>query len=315
MSRDYDSFGLLLKEIGRYSIPTPEQELIWGRQIQEWVKFRDSEKLKSTIAPGEYAHLERLGQRAKREMIQRNLRLVVSICKKYANRGLGLDLQDLFQEGAIGLNRAAEKFDPSTGYKFSTYAYWWIRQGITRALATQGRLIRLPVHVVEKINRIKAVARDFCRDHGRMPTTKELAAAKDENGELLLDPPTIALIGSNITLDALSLDRPSFKTENRFEVADTLLGTIADQSESPWEAIEDAEVREAIASLLSDLPERERFIIEQRHGIGCEPKTLAEIRLEIGLSRERVRQVQAKASRKLRGKVVRQSHRFADLLG
>ncbi len=300
-----DAVGALFKQMSRYPLLSQKEEIELARQIQELVIFEQlPEKLANDLGrlptKGEVAaaagltevQLEhRLHQcrAAKRRMISSNLRLVVSIAKRYLNRGV--PFLDLIQEGALGLNRATEKFDPEKGYKFSTYAYWWIRQGITRTIANQGRTIRLPVHVVEQINKLKRVYRDLRRNLNRLPSDTEIAQELEISLQQLRNL-------QQIRRKTLSLNHRLGTDENT-----ELLDFLEDHENSTPEAqMNDMMMRQDILEVLNHvLSDREQDVITLRYGlITGEPHTLDEVSRMINLSRERVRQIQAKAMRKLR---------------
>jgi RNA polymerase sigma factor (RpoD-like family) len=301
-----DNIGAFFKEMARYPLLTAEEEIILANDVKlmlqvEKVKQKLREKnqqqptkeqLSAAMGLESPRQLELLlyrGKVAKRKMIRSNLRLVVSIAKRYLNRGV--PFLDLIQEGAIGLNRATEKFDPNKGYKFSTYAYWWIRQAITRTIANDARTIRLPIHIVEKLNKLKKAQRHLKQKLQRNPSEDELAQ------ELKTSPTQLRQL--------LELRRQSLSLNHRVGKAeDTELVDLLEDSELqlPEERMNETMMRQEITDVLDDvLTQREKDVICLRYGLSTsQPYTLEEVGGMFSLSRERVRQIQSKAMRKLR---------------
>jgi RNA polymerase primary sigma factor len=258
-----DSLRLYLRSIGRVHLLTAEQEIMLARRI------------------------ERGDMRAKQQMIEANLRLVVSIAKSYLGRGL--TFLDLIQEGSMGLIRAVEKFDYRRGYKFSTYATWWIRQAVTRAIADKGRTIRIPVHMVEKLNKVVHVERQLVQQLGREPTPEEIAAELETTVREVRDVLRMAQ-------QPISLEKP-IGEEEESELGDF----VEDQTaESPFELAAEHLRRENLRRALAALPEREREVIEMRFGLtGERPYTLEEVGRAFNVTRERIRQIENHTLKKL----------------
>ncbi|MDJ0651305.1 MAG: RNA polymerase sigma factor, RpoD/SigA family [Xenococcaceae cyanobacterium MO_188.B19] len=301
-----DNIGAFFKEMARYPLLKSDEEVTLANEVRlmveaEEIRQKLAESLERQPNKQEWAaamglenarQLEQFlykGKVAKRKMIRSNLRLVVSIAKRYLNRGV--PFLDLIQEGAIGLNRATEKFDPNKGYKFSTYAYWWIRQAITRTIANDARTIRLPIHIVEKLNKLKKAQRTLKQKLQRNPSEEELAK------ELKMSAPQLRQL--------LELRRQSLSLNHRVGKAeDTELVDLLEDNELqlPEEKMSEAMMRQEIIDVLNDvLTEREKDVIALRYGLSTsQPYTLEEVGGMFNLSRERVRQIQSKAMRKLR---------------
>ena len=275
--RSSDPISWYLTSIGRVPLLTPAEEIELGNQVQ--VMMRLVEEDRGEDYSDREKKLIRVGRRSKERMMKANLRLVVSVAKKY--QGKGLELLDLIQEGSLGLERAVEKFDPTRGYKFSTYAFWWIRQSMTRAIACQSRTIRLPVHLSERLTAIRKVSLDLAHKLGAMDMPI------DELDSLLRQ-----------ALTTSSLDAPVNGEEGRSFLGDL----IADNSHAePLEQVERGIHHEQLGRWLTHLTDQERQVLELRFGLeGEERHTLAEIGRMLDVSRERVRQVELKALRKLR---------------
>jgi RNA polymerase primary sigma factor len=284
-----------LKEIGRVALLNAEQEVNLAKRIEaglfaaERLRQGEAGELKITKALAkDYEWLTADGQRAKDHLLEANLRLVVSVAKRYTGRGMAF--LDLIQEGNLGLIRAVEKFDYTKGYKFSTYATWWIRQAITRAMADQARTIRIPVHMVEQINKLTRVQRQMLQDLGREPTAEELAK------ELDMTPDKVVEI-QGYAREPVSLE------QNVGDEGDSQLGDFIEDADAPIaaEVVSFGLLQRELDSVLKTLPEREAAVVALRFGLtDGQPRTLDEIGREFGLTRERIRQIEAKTLSKLR---------------
>jgi len=281
-----DNIAWFLRSICREPLLTPAEEIELGNQIQKMNKLlEDTSRVHSDADKS----IVRLGESAKNRMIKANLRLVVSIAKKY--QGKGLELLDLVQEGSLGLERAVEKFDPTRGYKFSTYAFWWIRQSMTRAIAIQSRSIRLPLHLSERLAAVKRITQALSHKTGGIPSRVEIA----QEMNLSLDELDSILRQS---LTVCSLDEPTQASEGKTNLVDL----IADQkSIEPLDKLEQGLYKEQLGKWLMQLSEQEKAVISLRFGLeDQQPCTLSEIGKMMGISRERVRQIELKGLRKLR---------------
>ena len=289
--RSSDPVSWYLATIGRIPLLTPAEEIELGNQVQAMMTLTEdgSKTFEDHELTGKQKRMLRIGRRAKERMMKANLRLVVSVAKKY--QGKGLELLDLIQEGSLGLERAVEKFDPTRGYKFSTYAFWWIRQSMTRAIACQSRTIRLPVHLSERLTTIRKVSLDLAHKLGAMPSRVEIAEAMD----IPLDE-LDSLLRQALTTS--SLDAPVNGEEGRSFLGDLIADSSLDE---PLDIVEQRIHHEQLGRWLSHLSEQEQHVLKLRFGLeGNERHTLAEIGRLMDVSRERVRQVELKALRKLR---------------
>ncbi|QIY55394.1 sigma-70 family RNA polymerase sigma factor [Streptomyces sp. RPA4-5] len=294
-----DLFRQYLREIGRIPLLTAAEEVELARRVEAGLfaeeKLTNTPDISSQLA-FDLDQLVVLGRMAKRRLIEANLRLVVSVAKRYVGRGL--TMLDLVQEGNLGLIRAVEKFDYARGYKFSTYATWWIRQAMSRALADQARTIRVPVHVVELINRVVRVQRRMLQERGYEPTPEEVAAQLDLTGARVSEVLRLAQ-------EPVSLHAPVGEEE------DVALGDLIEDGDaaSPVESAAFLLLREHLDAVLSTLGERERKVVQLRYGlVDGRPRTLEEIGRIFGVTRERIRQIESKTLNKLR------DHAFADQL-
>jgi RNA polymerase primary sigma factor len=289
-----DPVRMYLKEIGKVPLLTAEEEVILARCVEEGL--RATERLVEREESGEDLHdtdavrdaqIRGEGTEAKRILVEANLRLVVSIAKRYRNRGMAF--LDLIQEGNLGLMRAVDKFDYTKGFKFSTYATWWIRQAITRAIADQARTIRIPVHMVETINKVVRVQRQLLQDLGREPSVEEIAERSEMSGgrvrEIL-----------RVSQETVSLEQPM--GDDDFSLSDLIEDEAA---VAPSEAATRAMLNEAVNQALAELSEREQKVVRLRFGLDDgQMRTLEEVGKEFGVTRERIRQIESKTLAKLR---------------
>jgi RNA polymerase primary sigma factor len=292
------SLSSYLGEIGRHQLLTPEQELILGRKVQAMAALQERCRQAGGEGPAcEYSNLERrtlrLGERAKNQMITANLRLVVNLAKRYQNKGL--DLLDLIQEGTLGLTRAVEKYDPTRGHRFSTYAYWWIRQGLNRALSTQSRTIRIPVNVNEKLTRLRAAKARYLQVYGVNPGPSQLATMLNLPLTDVEDLLSCELRSVTVSLQGL-VKAKSDPSE--------LVDVLPSSDPAPMERAELAERSATVWTLLdrANLTPKERTVVMLRFGLdgSHEWRTLAEVARQLECSREYCRQVVQRALRKLR---------------
>ena len=295
-----DSVRAYLRDIGRIPLLEHDEEILLGRQVQRLMELKEMKKELELDDQGlanamdiplkEIKKELRTGEKAKDKMVTANLRLVVSVAKKYTKRNM--ELLDIIQEGTIGLVRGVEKFDPGRGYKFSTYAYWWIRQGITRAIAEKSRAIRLPIHVTENLNKLKKAQRELSQINGYMPTVFQLS---DHLG-LTVDE----------IKDLMCKARQPTSLEIKIgENRDTaLIDLLEDETQLPDTLLEQQFIKEDIRELIKDLPEMQAAVISMRYGIGnemLEPMSMTAIGQVLNMSRDRVRTLEHKALKALRG--------------
>ena len=295
-----DSVRAYLRDIGRIPLLEHDEEILLGRQVQRLMEIKNIEAETNPATKDDLAGVLgitskqlrkelRDGERAKDKMVTANLRLVVSVAKKYTKRNM--ELLDIIQEGTIGLVRGVEKFDPGRGYKFSTYAYWWIRQGITRAIAEKSRAIRLPIHVTENLNKLKKAQRELSQLNGEMPNVFQLAEYLDFTVDDIKDLMCKARQPTSLEIKI---------GENR----DTaLIDLLEDETQLPDNLLERQFIKEDIRELIGDLPEMQAAVISMRYGIGeevMEPMSMTAIGQILNMSRDRVRTLEQKAIRALR---------------
>jgi RNA polymerase nonessential primary-like sigma factor len=303
-----------LRDIGRVPLLSHEQEITLGRQVQELMALEEQEQELTMRSGGEAPSREewakacglserqlkkrlQLGRRAKERMVAANLRLVVSVAKKYTKRNM--ELLDLIQEGTIGLVRGVEKFDPTRGYKFSTYAYWWIRQGITRAIAEKSRTIRLPIHITETLNKLKKGQRELSQQLGRTPTVTELAEFVE--------------LPEEEVKELLCRARQPVSLETKVGDGDDteLLDLLAGEGELPGERVDGECLKGDLEALLEQLPELQGRVLKMRFGFNAEgigknaPMSLSSIAKTLGMSRDKTRNLERRALEGIRSQSAR----------
>jgi len=299
-----DSVRAYLRDIGRIPLLEHDEEILLGRKVQRLMEIEearseleantgrtiDDKELANLISSDWKACMREIrdGRKAKDKMVTANLRLVVSIAKKYTKRNM--ELLDIIQEGTIGLVRGVEKFDPGRGYKFSTYAYWWIRQGITRAIAEKSRAIRLPIHVTENLNRLKKAQRELSQLNGFMPTVNQLAECLELSDDEIKDLMCKARQPTSLEIKI---------GENR----DTaLIDLLEDESQLPDDLLTASCIKEDMRELIKELPEMQASVVRMRYGIGedvVEPMSMTAVGQILNMSRDRVRTLERKALKEL----------------
>ena len=295
-----DSVRAYLRDIGRIPLLEHEEEILLGRKVQRLMEIKEIETEMEIQSQDDLAGILgipvkdlkrqlREGEKAKDKMVTANLRLVVSVAKKYTKRNM--ELLDIIQEGTIGLVRGVEKFDPGRGYKFSTYAYWWIRQGITRAIAEKSRAIRLPIHVTENLNKLKKAQRELSQINGEIPNVFQLA----EYLEFTVDE----------IKDLMCKSRQPTSLEIKIgENRDTaLIDLLEDETQLPEMLLERQSIKENMREIIHDLPEMQAAVVRMRYGIGeeiLEPMSMTAIGQVLNMSRDRVRTLENKAMRAIR---------------
>ena len=295
-----DSVRAYLRDIGRIPLLEHDEEILLGREVQRLMEIRACEELLHNPSQEELAQSLELtlkelrrqirdGEKAKEKMVNANLRLVVSVAKKYTKRNM--ELLDIIQEGTIGLVRGVEKFDPGRGYKFSTYAYWWIRQGITRAIAEKSRAIRLPIHITENLNRLKKAQRELSQLNGEMPTLNQLSETLDLTVDEIRD----------LMCKAKQPTSLEIKIGENKDTA--LIDLLEDETQLSEMLLTRSCIKDDINELLNDLPEMKAAVLSMRYGIGhdvLEPMSMTAIGQILNMSRDRVRTLEQKGLRALR---------------
>jgi len=297
-----DSVRAYLRDIGRIPLLEHDEEILLGRQVQRLMYIKEVEEETNALTKDDLAGVLdittkqlkreiREGERAKDKMVKANLRLVVSVAKKYTKRNM--ELLDIIQEGTIGLVRGVEKFDPGRGYKFSTYAYWWIRQGITRAIAEKSRAIRLPIHVTENLNKLKKAQRELSQINGEMPNVFQLSDYLDLSVDEIKD----------LMCKARQPTSLEIKIGENKDTA--LIDLLEDETQLPDKLLEAQMIKDDIRKLIEELPDMQAAVISMRYAVGedvLEPMSMTAIGQVLNMSRDRVRTLEHKAIKTMREK-------------